>query len=380
MKEMKEIVKVFESLRNTGKESALATVVHVEGSSYRRAGARMLVTEDGELTGAISGGCLEGDALRKAQLVMFKKLPMLVTYDTTGEDDAKLGVGLGCNGIIHILIEPIDPADKSNPVEFFREFLGQREPGVVVTLFSMKNRSAEQPGTCMYVRENGKWSGSLTDISLRKTLLDDAGEVLSNHASLTKFYGPEGELTGFVELLEPPLSLIIAGAGNDAIPMTDLASVLGWESTVVDGRANYATEDRFPNAGKILVSKPDELFDKIPTDNRTAAILMTHNYNYDLAMLKRLITSEVPYIGILGPRKRTDRMLDELKQAGFELTGEQIKHIYGPVGLDVGAESAEEIALSVAAEIKKAFSGRPGNSLREKEEPIHSRDSEVIVH
>src|SRR6478609_8900944 len=120
MKELQDIVTAFDKATQQGKQTALATVVHVEGSSYRRAGARMLITEDGELTGAISGGCLEGDALRKARLVMAQQKPMLVTYDTTDDDDAKLGVGLGCNGIIHILIEPVNAEDKNNPIAYLK--------------------------------------------------------------------------------------------------------------------------------------------------------------------------------------------------------------------------------------------------------------------
>src|SRR3954453_9917443 len=137
MKELKDIIGAYEDAEREGKQTALATVVHLEGSAYRRPGARMLITEDGKLTGAISGGCLEGDALRKAQLVMVQKRPMLVTYDTTDDDDAKLGVGLGCNGIISILIEPINAADQDNPIGFIRAVLAKRQSAVLVTLFSL---------------------------------------------------------------------------------------------------------------------------------------------------------------------------------------------------------------------------------------------------
>jgi xanthine dehydrogenase accessory factor len=149
VKELKDIVNAFDKADKIGLQTALATVVHVEGSSYRRAGARMLITEDGQLTGAISGGCLEGDALRKARLVMAQNKPMLVTYDTTDDDDAKLGVGLGCNGIIHILIEPIFAKKQDNPINLFKLFLSKREPVVLVTLFTMNNKQAAQPVYCL---------------------------------------------------------------------------------------------------------------------------------------------------------------------------------------------------------------------------------------
>ncbi|HKJ32141.1 MAG TPA: XdhC/CoxI family protein [Balneolales bacterium] len=377
MKEMQEIVKAFSKAKKNNLQTALATVVHVEGSSYRRAGARMLVTENGDLTGAISGGCLEGDALRKAQLVMARQQSMLVTYDTTGEDDSNLGAGLGCNGIIHILIEPINTENPDNPIQLFKEFLGKREYAVLVTLFSMKNKSAEQPGTCLFMDKNGDTRGNITDEALKSEILNDAIEVLKNQKSITKVFRDEDELTGFVELLEPAISLVIVGAGYDAIPLMNLSSVLGWQTTIVDGRSNYATKSRFHVADNIIVTKPEELMDRFTPDDRTAFVLMTHNYNYDLAVLRDLIALELPFIGLLGPRKRTDRMLDDLKDEGLTIDE---KNMFGPVGLDIGAESPEEIALSILAEIKAVFTGKSGSHLREKNQPIHNRESDMIVH
>src|ERR1700742_111583 len=147
MKEIIDIVSAYDEAVKSGKRTALATVVLVEGSAYRRAGARMLITEDGQLTGAISGGCLEGDALRKARMVILQQEPMLVTYDTMDDDDAKLGVGLGCNGIIHILIEPIHPENDSNAIQLLKAVNHKRQNAVLVTLFSLQDRKAPQPGT-----------------------------------------------------------------------------------------------------------------------------------------------------------------------------------------------------------------------------------------
>src|ERR1700709_591669 len=153
MKEIIDIVAAYEEAAKQGKKTALATVVLVEGSAYRRAGARMLITEDGELTGAISGGCLEGDALRKARMVILQQESLLVTYDTMDDDDAKLGVGLGCNGIIHILIEPINNHSR-NPIALLKKIIKNRGNAVLVTLFSIEDRKAPQPGTCLFLSEN----------------------------------------------------------------------------------------------------------------------------------------------------------------------------------------------------------------------------------
>lgn len=371
MKEIEDILRAYAQSQETGKKVALATVVHVEGSSYRRPGARMLVTEDGEMTGAISGGCLEGDALRKALLAIMQQQNKLVTYDTTDEDDAKIGVQLGCNGIVHILFEPIDPASPHHAIRLLEQVLEKREDAVLVTLFRL-NQAAQQPGTCFRYSGNN-FVGSLEDGELKTEIVKDVLEVFTTKRGIVKQYGDEKPaLHGFVELLKPPVSLIIAGAGNDAIPLVEIARIQGWHTTVVDGRALYATPARFPGARKVIVSKAVEVLQKVTVDERTVFVLMTHNYNYDLALLEILLQKEVTYIGTLGPKKKLERMLDELAAKGITIGEEERARIHGPVGLDIGAETAEEIALSVTAEIKSVLSERTGIPLREKNGPIHT--------
>lgn len=372
MKELKDIVKAYDIAVKAGKQTALATVVLVEGSAYRRAGARMLITEDGELTGAISGGCLEGDALRKARLAMAQQKPMLVTYDTMDDDDAKLGVGLGCNGIIHILIEPVHADDNTNPLALIKQVLSKRQNAVLVTLFSLQDRKAAQPGTCFMLTDDDQFSNNLTDGQLKDTIRNDAVEVLRNTASATKTYITGTEFTGFVELVKPAVSLVIIGAGNDAIPLTQMAAILGWETTVVDGRPNYALPERFPQATRILVSKPEQVCRQLMFDDHTVMVLMTHNYNYELALLKQVLPLNLVYLGILGPKKKLERLLNELEDSGTRISEQQLNHIYGPVGLDIGSEGAEEIALSIIAEIKAVLSQRNGLSLKYKAATIHT--------
>lgn len=383
MKEADDIIKAFDEAQKKGKQTALATVVHVDGSSYRRPGARMLITEDGELTGAISGGCLEKDALRKALLAMMEKKSKVVTYDTNDEDDAKMGMGLGCNGIIQVLIEPIDITDDNNPVQFLKKIKSSRQQHVLITLYSLLDKRDVQYGTCLLVSEDGSISG---DIHLLKdVLIKDAKEALTGNLSSFKNYiTGDNSYTAFIELINPPLSLIIVGAGNDAIPLVKMADILGWETTVVDGRADYANKERFTSACQVLVAKPENVLKQLTIDDQTVFLLMTHNYNYDLSMLRFLISKKVKYIGSLGPRKKMERMLEELKEEGIELTNEQLSVIYGPVGLDIGAETSEEIALSILAEIKAVFSAKNGQSLRINPDVIHSRSDllveQVVVH
>jgi xanthine/CO dehydrogenase XdhC/CoxF family maturation factor len=378
VKELQDIVQAFDKADKNGKQTALATVVYVEGSSYRRAGARMLITEDGQLTGAISGGCLEGDALRKARLVMAQNKPMLVTYDTTDDDDAKFGVGLGCNGIIHILIEPIFADKQDNPIQLFKLFLSKREPVVLITIFTINDKQAPQPGTCLLLTQNRNIKGNFPDDAIKDMLLADANDVLVNGNSVTKTYIYGDRFTCFIELLQPTVSLVIFGAGNDAIPLVQLAAVLGWHIYIIDGRSNYAIPERFPLAKKIIIAKPENALQQIVIDEHTVIILMTHNYNYDMAVLKLLLPLQLPYVGALGPKKRLNRMLEELKEEGIEITDEQLMSIYGPAGLDIGSENADEIALSIIAEMQAVLKNRPGTSLRYKN-VIHNRHAEQII-
>jgi xanthine/CO dehydrogenase XdhC/CoxF family maturation factor len=372
MKEIRDIINAFDESQKLGKQTALATVVHVDGSSYRRPGARMLITDDGNMTGAISGGCLEGDALRKALLAMTQKKSKLVTYDTNDEDDAKLGMGLGCNGIIQVLIEPIDISNPDNPIQLLKILISKRQQNVLITLFSLQDKRNAQQGTCLLVAEDGIISGNSS--VLKDILIKDAKEVLANKNSSFKNYITESvNVTAFIEFINPPVSLVVIGAGNDVMPLVAMASILGWETTVADGRPNYANQKRFTSACQVLVSKPENVLDQLTVDNQTAFLLMTHNYNYDIAMLRALLKRKVVYIGSLGPRKKLDRMIEELRDEGISITDEQLSTLYGPVGLDIGAETSEEIALSILAEIKAVFSAATGQSLRTNPDVIHSR-------
>lgn len=366
MKEIKDIIQAYDVALQKGLRAALATVVHVEGSSYRRPGARMLITEDGRLTGAISGGCLEGDALHKALFAIQQQQNKLVVYDTTGEDDLKFGVQLGCNGIVDILFEPIDRRQPHNPIQLLRELIRDRRDAVLVTLFSF-DRTGEHPGTCLlYTGDNIQTGlpGEYQDIVL--------ADVQTAFRDKTSYFKQYLLFNGFVEYLSTPPALVIAGAGNDVLPLVEITSLLGWRTTVVDGRPHHATRERFPKADEVLVAKPQEVLSRIRTDAHTLFVLMTHNYNYDIALLKELLQKGYPYIGILGPRKKLDRMLEELSQAGLKLGEQQLSALHGPVGLDIGAETAQEIAVSIVAELKAILSCRTGNMLKNKNHPIHA--------
>ena len=366
MKELNDIIHAYDKAVSQKKRTALATVVQVEGSSYRRPDARMLVTEDGEITGAISGGCLEGDALRKAQLAMFQQKNKLEIYDTTDDEDNKLGVQLGCNGIVYILFEPISVEDVNNPVNLLKKVAQQRKDAVIITLFN-PNKNPEQKGTLAFFNE----TESFFKLDEMHALQNECVNILAMKSSIIKNY--EGSCSALFQFISPSTQLVIVGAGNDAQPLVEMSSLLGWNIIVVDGRPTYATQQRFPNANKIAIVKPSEILSAVNIDEQTAVVLMTHNYNYDIAALQQFIKTNCKYIGALGPKKKLHKMFDELNDKGIVIDEKKMHQIYGPVGLDIGAETSEEIALSVIAEIKAVFTNRKGESLKERASEIHER-------
>lgn len=360
MKELGDIVQAYDSALKAGLKMALATVVNVAGSSYRRPGARMLVTEDGQFTGAISGGCLEGDALRKAALAINQGKKKLVVYDTTDEDDAKLGIQLGCNGIVSILFEPID-TNSFSLIESFNKMINSREPLLLVTGY--------------HTNHGNHWGTLLpTDIQIefKAHLASVFQSVLQNKKSEhLVIETTEGSQELFIEYAAPPISLIIVGAGNDTMPLEAMARLIGWSTTVVDGRPTHANRFRFSQANNVLVGKPNMITSQLAFDNRTAIVLMTHNYNYDIALLACLVGHNIPYIGLLGPAAKRDRLLNDLAEINVQFNEEQLKNIYGPTGLDLGAETASEIAVSICSEIMAVIEKKKPQHLKLKDTPIH---------
>ena len=374
MKEIREIINAYNKAKKNEKRLALATLVHLNGSSYRRPGARMIVDEEGQLTGAISGGCLEGDALRKAVFCIHTQTPKLVVYDTSDEEDATIGIQLGCSGIIQVLFEPIDEHDPLNPIELLKKAIQKRQNTVLVTLYAPKIKKGDTVGTSMLLEDSGEFHNNSTFQFVPEPLMQDIKETLTVKKSSFKSYQQnDNTFNAFLSFISPPISLVIVGAGNDAIPLQSIAETLGWEVTIVDGRHTYAKIERFSSACQIIVSKPEQVLQQIPIDDKTVFVLMTHNYNYDYAILKALLGKNIPYIGALGPKKKLDNMINDLKAENIILNEKQKNILYGPVGLELGAETPAEIALSITAEIMSVMNNKKGGSLRNLLTEIHPR-------
>jgi xanthine/CO dehydrogenase XdhC/CoxF family maturation factor len=322
---MTEISRILAALdAAAGQPAALATLVKVEGSSYRRPGARLLLLSDDTRLGSISGGCLEEDVMERARRVLASGKPELAIYDTTAENDLVWGVGLGCQGVVRILIERI-PAGRPAWIATLRANLhARRETALVV---------------------------------------GPAGTRLADDAA-----GAAGD---FREPIPAPPALLVCGAGDDARPLVAMARTTGWHVTVADARPAYASRTRFPDANEVIAAPIPELWARLRLDARTFAVVMTHRYADDREFLRGLLSRDFAYLGQLGPRTRTDRILGDLKAGGLSFGGAHLAKLHAPVGLDLGASTPETVALAILAELEARLHGRTPGHLRDRPGPIH---------
>ena len=375
MAELPEILEVYKTAR-AGERMTLATVVKVRGSAYRRPGARMLITSDGRTIGAISGGCLESDVAERARKVLATGQAVVVTYDATTEHDLVYGLGMGCNGVTIVLIEPVEAGNTNGPLEFLAECRARRQAGVIATVLQKEGFGLWPVGARLMLDAEGRLTGDTECEDLSQMLLAEMRQIFCHRRSEAReiSIGP-GTKEVFFEFVPPPVSLVIFGAGYDALPLASFAKQLGWQVTVVDHRPAYATSERFPTADTVLCAHPGPLPESVVMDADTVAMLMTHNYLHDKEWLGLLLPCPLQYIGILGPRTRTERLLGELRAEGRVGDRSYLERLNYPAGLDIGAETPEEIALAVLAEVRAVLTGRSGGRLTSHNGPIHPIDS-----
>ncbi|MBE9003999.1 XdhC family protein [Fortiea sp. LEGE XX443] len=381
MKELQNILAAFKQTQNQRQLTALATVVKTSGSVYRRPGARMLLIESGQMIGCVSGGCLESDVFEIAQPLMFYSgEPVVVKYDTTASDDITWGFGLGCNGVVEVLIEPLTHPLAKSQLEFFAECLYSQQPGVMATVFNVTGESGVLVASRSLLQPDGTVVNNIADEDLAHQVLVDARQALQQEHSRVKSYKlNNGIAEVFLEVIHPLVPLIVFGAGHDAIPVVNIAKHQGWDVTVVDNRPGYITSERFPGADQIILSEPQAIHKHNLLTPRTVAVVMTHQYKNDLALLKTLLPSPVRYIGILGPKSRTQQLLQDLKSEGFIPTAAQMQRLFAPVGLDIGADSPEAIALSIVAEIQAVLANRSGGLLKKRSGSIHGEETPCLM-
>lgn len=344
----------------------LATVVHVTGSAYRRPGARMLVLPDGRRLGSVSGGCLEGELVKRAWWLTRSDRPVMKIYDTSSDDDAVWEFGLGCNGVVHVLLERAC----SQPAAEMLEFLdAQRQSGasaVVAAVVATRDTRIEV-GARLLVDACGAAKGALAASAVGESVLQHALLALEERTSRL-IHLSAADL--FVEFVASPLQVMLFGAGHDAVPLVRFAAEMGWQVTVADGRPAYARPERFPGANRVVVMRENALLSDLTIDSETVVVLMTHNFPMDTRLVPLVLERRPKYLGLLGPRHRAEKLF---RQFGKPVPG----WVHAPVGLDIGCETPEAIALSIAADIQAAISDRKGGGLRFRSAAIHAPAAEV---
>lgn len=320
---MKELRLIAESLRaaRVGDAAALATVVAVSGSAYRRPGARMLMTREGRSSGIVSSGCVDYDVFEHARRVMTTGEAVLLRYDSSKPDDLVFGTGLGCKGVVDVLVERVTPELARDLANFAEAVQRRRQPGFAVV---------HLPGAA----PAGHRSFHLGECAVQAE--------------------PEKV---FVDRVDPPIHLVLMGGWFDILPLIRFGKELGWQITVIDVRQRPSSKETFREADAVLLGSPEEALAQIPIDARTAVVSMNHQFEHDGACLAALARRAVPYLGLLGPKRRRAALLERLAAEGGTAVPENVLH--GPVGLDIGSRTPEEIALSIIAEVQSVF-GRNG--------------------
>ena len=373
------IIEAAARLRRQGEPHLVATVVAVHGSGYRRPGARMLLTQFRWIAGSVSGGCLEGDISHKGWWRTRHGEPVVVRYDSrvpdgADDDDIRAAFGLGCDGVVEVLLERASTPGRIDPLELASECLRSQRRAAVVTIFR-----SDVPGVAigsrLAMRAGGEpWGDALGD-DLAAAIAADARVAIERGESATRTYPiAGGTVEAFVEAIVPPPHLFVLGTGHDAVPVVEIARSLGWEVAVCTPRPRVSIRQRFVRADEVLVGTPAEIAARVDQCDRAVAIVMAHDLELDRQHLGMLLATRARYIGVLGPRARTARLLDELG-----LGTHDDPRIHAPVGLELGAETPQEIALASVAEILAVLARAPASNLRDRLGPIHDRPEPVVA-
>jgi xanthine dehydrogenase accessory factor len=352
-------------LAQAGRRAALATVVRIQGSAYRRPGAKLLVADDGTMIGNVSGGCLEADVREWALAALRSDVSRLLHYNTGGNDQAVWDLGLGCNGAVDIFVQPATIAAALETGARLLSLLDGDAPFAVVTVLAGE-RAASLLGRVLVVARDGVLAGSTGDPAADREAAPQAAALLS--AAESGVHAVAG-LQVFIEVLRPPPRLLVVGAGDDAVPLVRYARDAGFRVTVLDHRSGYLAPARFAEGTRLLQGRAEQCIPGLPPLGPDVyAVVKTHSLLHDREWVRRLLESPVAYVGILGPRARTEEILQQLGVVNGTAASTRV---FGPVGLDLGADGAEQIALSIVAELL---------AVRARREPNHLRDTEGAIH
>lgn len=350
-----EMLRRFAGWRDAGRRLVLASVYETAGSTYSKAGTQMLITADGDFQGLLSGGCLEGDLAARAARVAERGEPESVTYDLGGADDELFGLGVGCDGTMRIFLQPLSRSDYQ-PFAAVAERLAGEDSAVLATVIASDSPLA-RPGEFALVDRTGIGHSTLAGPVL-SAVREAAMEHLEQESSATRRLSLEDDtVTVLCAALVPPPRLLVLGGGPDAVPLVDLAARLGWRVRVRDHRPAYLEKGDFRQAERCVAGPAEEVSASGDLAGCRAAMVMSHHLATDRLYLRALADSDIPYVGLLGPRRRREQLLADLGEAGERLAA----RLHGPAGLDIGARGAEGIALSIIAEIHAVLAGGAGD-------------------
>lgn len=361
MKDLERIAALSHSLAANGEAAALATLVDVEGSSYRRPGSRMLITASGRTAGGVSAGCLEADVIEHALRSIASGTSRVVTYDTVADSDVLLGLGMGCGGTLTVTLEPLAPSLLAWLIACGEP---RDRPAATATIFAAPNGSDIGLAAWLFPNRSALVEHRLADRSIADRIDADLRRCAATSASFHATYDTQsGTICALIQAMPPPPTISIYGAGEDARPLCTFARELGWRVFVTDIRSALLSAERFPEATATYVGE----FDKIGPIKEASTVIMTHNFRNDLDILRRVVPANPPYIGLLGARHRTLKLLDELRSEGAITPETDLSALHFPAGLDIGSDTPESIALSIIAEISAVLHGRDGRSLKERQ-------------
>lgn len=377
---MSDLVSLLDILleeRDAGRDCVLATVVKVEGSAYRRPGARMLVSRFRRPEGSISGGCLEADVARKAWWLTVSGT-VVRSFSTAVEDEdgeEALSFSLGCNGKVYVLFERLLAGEPCQLLNTFVQVRTTQKPAGIATVIASSGPTAPKLGERLLLAPDQPATGELLRSSLIGKIRRDLQATLKQRRSSRSIYQDvQGEVEVCLEYLPAVPRLLLFGAGNDAQPLVRIAKLLGWHITVIDGRAHFARAERFPQADQVLIGNIQQPFAYGELVCGAAVVVMTHSLVQDAHWLEGALRSEPCYVGQLGPRERTERLL-----AGMgRISG--MARLHYPIGLDLGGDTPESVAIAILAEIQMVLNGRDGGSLHLRPVKIHELDPLNIGH
>jgi xanthine/CO dehydrogenase XdhC/CoxF family maturation factor len=369
MSEVMSLLRAARGLRRAGEPGLLATVVHVQGSSYRRPGARMLLTAERWVAGSISSAGLENDVLRRGWRPTHDGGAVLVTYDASAPEEVRSSLGLDADSVVQILLERTTLGGHADAVGFFERCHQAQLRGIMATVYR-SDAPDVAPGARIGIASDGSWFARGMPEPVREALASEClyGAKEVGEAVSTTVWVAGASLDVLVERVRPSPRLFILGGGHDVVPLVDIARAVGWETFVCHPQERELARERFESADAVVVEPLTALLERIDASHQSLALVMTHDYERDRDALGMLLVSRVGYIGVLGPHGRTARMLHEL--GGVEAG--QDERIHAPVGLELGAESPQEIALAIVAEMQAVLTRAPATRLRMRGGPIHA--------